>query len=228
MAFGYLPGASTEDYATFFTLLKETIAQKLNSTGIRLRKVLCDFELSIHNGITDTFGTEVEINGCYFHFSQCLYRKVLDSGMKSDYAKPGSHLKKFVKMCIGLAQCPPNRLREAYIILKNFKLTDHRQVEFKEKFLAYINQQWLNNEHMQPSKWNCFLRKNHYSNNAMEAFNGRLKKRIKVYNPNPYLLLMALKREMIISCGNIRDYEAGAVSKKVNKSRRLLKILESG
>ena len=130
-----------------------------------------------------------------------------------------SDIRKFVIYIVSMAHIPPDRLKEAYIILKDFKFEDNEECKFKEEMLKYLNQQWLNNRNMPVHRWNVFKRKANLTNNAQEAFNGRLKKKIKIHNPNPYLLQGFLKDEFFNSKNKITEYELGITSKRKNKAQ---------
>ena len=213
---------ATEIYSVFFSLLKEVVADKLSGTGFKLKKVLCDYEVGLHNAVKENFGSDIEISGCFFHFSQCLYWKVLSLGMKKEYSRIGSSVRKFSKMAMSLAHIPPSRLKEAYFVLKNFQFKEESEIEFQREMLVYLNMQWLNNPSQPVEKWNCYRRKQNLSNNCQENFNGRLKKKIKVHNPNPNLLLAALRKEMLIAKSELKDYEKGNDIKKLNKRQKRL------
>ena len=186
LIFGLLPGFATEDYSVFFTLIKETVAENVKSTGFKFKKVLCDYELSIHNALKECFGGETEIRGCNFHYSQCIFRKVQSLGMQREYLTARSKVRIFSKMAISLSHVPPSRLKEAYFVMKNLEFTEEKELEFQKNMLAYLNMQWLNNPSMPVEKWNCFRRKNNLSNNCQENFNGRLKKKIKMPGPKKF------------------------------------------
>ena len=112
LIFGLLPGFATEDYSVFFTLIKETVAENVKSTGFKFKKVLCDYELSIHNALKECFGEETEIRGCNFHYSQCIFRKVQSLGMQREYLTARSKVRIFSKMDISLSHVPPSRLTD--------------------------------------------------------------------------------------------------------------------
>ena len=88
---------ATEIYSVFFSLLKEVVADKLSSTGFKLKKVLCDYEVGLHNAVKENFGSDIEIAGCFFHYTQCLYQKVLSSGMEKNTLGPDQVLENSLK-----------------------------------------------------------------------------------------------------------------------------------
>ena len=81
LAFGLLPGRAEQDYTDFFELLNSLVIKYAKSEGMKVKKVICDFERAIHNSITNCFGEETEIFGFFFHFrnlkSICLKLSLL-------------------------------------------------------------------------------------------------------------------------------------------------------
>jgi MULE transposase domain len=65
-------------------LFQELVAA---ATGIqrqlRPQVVHTDFEMAAINALYNVFG--VHPTGCLFHFTQCIYRKVIELGMKVEY-----------------------------------------------------------------------------------------------------------------------------------------------
>ena len=170
LAFGLLPGRAERDYNSFFQILKSLVEKHIGPQELRIRKVICDFERAIHNAVSDNFGEDTDIMGCFFHFSQCIWRRTQNAGMVKNYCDKKSQIRKFVTCVVALAHVPPNRLKEAYHILKNFKFTDIEEIKFKDEMTKYINQQWINNSSMPVARWNVWKRKAHLTNNAQVRF----------------------------------------------------------
>ena len=225
-----MPGKAEEDYNDFFLLLKRLVGDNCNGNTMKVKKVICDFEQAIHNSILESFGPDTEVYGCFFHFSQCIWRRVQSAGMVTNFMDKNSKIRRFFTLVVSMAHVPPNRLKEAYGILKEFKLDTEEENEFKQDLLRYLNQQWLNNKNMPVKRWNVWKRKKNLTNNAQESFNGRLKQKMKVHNPNPYVLLSFLKNEMFTSGNMIQDFELGEVpqrrylkQERIDKSRKKCK-----
>ena len=75
IAFGYLPTKEIASYDSFFTLLTKLMSDNLGSTSTNLKKILCDFEKGIHIAINKVYEGKVKIQGCFFHFSSCIWKK---------------------------------------------------------------------------------------------------------------------------------------------------------
>ena len=75
VAFGYLPSKEICSYESFFVLLSNLMRDNLGPTTQNLKKILCDFEKAIHSAVSTVFEGRVKIQGCFFHFSSCIWKK---------------------------------------------------------------------------------------------------------------------------------------------------------
>ena len=75
MVFGFLPSKEKTSYISFFEMLKTLLNDTLGDGVCNLEKILCDFEKAIHNGVRHAFDGKVKIQGCFFHFSLCIWKK---------------------------------------------------------------------------------------------------------------------------------------------------------
>ena len=72
LVYALLPSKSRNDYNRFFTLLRE----EMQTLGLRLEPehVMADFKISLVQSI-ELQCPQASIKGCYFHFSQCLWKR---------------------------------------------------------------------------------------------------------------------------------------------------------
>ena len=110
LAFGYLPDKKEMSYYLFIYMLIDALGRQSESimkvTGrstcyLKMKSLTCDFELSIHKGIYIFFSSSkyknyaafkpFKIRGCFFHWSQSLWRRVQTAGMVPFYC----HNRKF-------------------------------------------------------------------------------------------------------------------------------------
>ena len=111
VCFGWLPDKKPISYYVFMYLtaiafreVRDEILEFYGRNSFRLRKLRCDFEYSIHQGL-DCF----VLSGCFFHFSQALWRKVMTSGLYLAYVQ-NREFKTFIRMATALAFLPLNRI----------------------------------------------------------------------------------------------------------------------
>ncbi|XP_018495402.1 uncharacterized protein LOC108864374 [Galendromus occidentalis] len=109
-AYFLLPDKSKETYMRMFELLKNyaiSIGRNFEPTTFRLH---C--EISTLRAIRESFPNS-EVKGCLFHFNQCLWRKVLESGLVTFYKE--SEVKRFIRSTAALALVPRNRIEDAWL-----------------------------------------------------------------------------------------------------------------
>jgi hypothetical protein len=94
-----------------FTSIKEQM-QNLNFT-LPPSIVLIDFEIALRQSVQLQFPIAY-IKGCYFHFTQCLYRWIQTHGLAIDYRESTSNIRTFVSNCAALAFLPPANVRLAF------------------------------------------------------------------------------------------------------------------
>ena len=112
--YALLPNKSRATYNLFFTLLKEV----LQNLGITLRpgNVLVGFEMALLQSVQLHF-PDTDVKGCYFHFSQCLWRWVQNNSHVVVY-REDENFKAFVKSAAALAFLPPQTARLAWSTFK--------------------------------------------------------------------------------------------------------------
>ena len=68
---------------------------------LKVKAVLCDFELNILKSIDEML--ETDIFGCFFHHKNCFQRKVDKKGFKTRYEND-DYFHEFINQACGLAQ----------------------------------------------------------------------------------------------------------------------------
>jgi hypothetical protein len=109
--YALLPSKSRETYNKMFTSIKEQM-QNLNFT-LPPSVVLIDFEIALRQSVQLQFPVAY-IKGCYFHFTQCLYRWIQTHGLAIDYRESTSNIRTFISNCAALAFLPPANVRLAF------------------------------------------------------------------------------------------------------------------
>ena len=75
---------------------------------------MVDFEKAMMNSITTVFPS-MEVKGCFFHFSQNIYRKIQEVGLLQLYNSDANFLK--MRMIASLAFYMPDKVTEAFEVL---------------------------------------------------------------------------------------------------------------
>ena len=81
--FGLLPGKAEHLYTRYFLLLKEACPQR--QIALQLTTLFIDYETAVQNAARTSF-PGITIKGCFFHYTQRIWRKVQNTGMQTHYS----------------------------------------------------------------------------------------------------------------------------------------------
>uniref|UniRef100_A0A915EAP3 MULE transposase domain-containing protein n=1 Tax=Ditylenchus dipsaci TaxID=166011 RepID=A0A915EAP3_9BILA len=95
---------SSGTYNRFFAVLKQSVPHS------QVRHSHVDYERSLMNSFNNAFPV-VDLHGCFFHFAQCLSRKVQKFGLIRHY-KEGGQLCLLVKMLKSLVYVPVDDVKD--------------------------------------------------------------------------------------------------------------------
>ena len=73
LVFGVLPGKDQNNYIRFFSHIKDL--SRLQNIHLQPKTVFIDYEIATNNAATTVF-PGVTINGCFFHYPQCIWISV--------------------------------------------------------------------------------------------------------------------------------------------------------
>ena len=169
-----------------FTFLKEA-AQNLQ-IQFDTQAVMADFELALVQSLEIQFPSAV-IHGCFFHFSQCLWRKVQSLGLSDQY-KNDAVIRSFIKKTTALAFIPLAFVRVAWSAIK----ADAPGIQEADDFISYFESTWLDGN-FPPRTWNYFSHEGPRTNNHLEGWHNRLKRVSRKAHPNLFEVVEILKKE---------------------------------
>lgn len=89
-------------YKEFLQVIKQAIG------GKEPKYILIDYEKAVINSIDKVF-PHAHIQGCYFHFSQCVVRHIGACGLKKDYEND-ENFSHAIKMLLALAFVLPKHV----------------------------------------------------------------------------------------------------------------------
>jgi hypothetical protein len=215
VSFALLPTKDEIYYKLFFIMLKFELNRR--NIPIALKKLIVDFEVAIQMSALSVFD-QLVILGCFFHFGQCLLRKVQSSRMVSAY-KSNNDFSKLVRRCISLPFVRLNELQDTVDQLRDVDFEEEEINEMKEEFMEYIQSTWIDGQYP-PHTWNCFGRNNENTNNNIERYNGILNRLIQVQHPNAYVLLSHFVTEICSAIWTIEQLQGG----KILKTKRTIYV----
>lgn len=90
-------------YRQVFKRIKEAV-RHLTHHNLRPRRIISDFERALMTSI-ETELPRAQLHGCYFHFTQSLWRKVQDLGLARDYRR-SQRLARFIRKVMAIGYLP--------------------------------------------------------------------------------------------------------------------------
>ena len=130
VVYALMPGKSQEIYQKLF----KKIVDLIGTETIKTEMVICDYEKAVMNAVVQEI-PNVKPTGCFFHFKQCLERKLQILGFKKRLDDdPGFRLK--INLIGGLAYLSPEEIPSAYRKVKLLMPPETNE------FLKYVEQTW--------------------------------------------------------------------------------------
>ena len=140
------------------------------SLNICWKNFMSDFE----SGFLPAFRTIfywVILCGCYFHWCQTIYRKIIEIGLQRLYKDPNSNFKRFIKMLMSLAYLPVNEVHDAFQEIwynANLFIPDVTEQNLFDQFMRFFLH-WMN----RINEWNV-SQLEHSTNNHIEGWHSHV------------------------------------------------------
>ena len=176
--------------------------------------VLADFELASINAIRNVYPS-VNVVGCFFHFSQCVYRKVQDCGLQTEYREPDFNL--FVRMLVALAFVPVARVVDSFDALLEAHAPASAQPVidyFEDTFIGRLTRR---NVRRQPlfslDMWNVSGRVTDVlpkTNNSVEGWHRGFQSSLSCSHPSFWKFIEQLKKEEALQHFSVVQLMCGA------------------
>ncbi|XP_054281223.1 uncharacterized protein LOC128998893 [Macrosteles quadrilineatus] len=131
--FALLPDKKKATYVRMFRMILDQVPRW------NPEQVIIDFEISVVDALKEVFPC-VNIQGCYFHFTQCLWRKVQDVGLASLYSRD-EEIRRTIRMSAALAFLKPEDVDAGWIFVQGQTPSSEKVTESFDYFVD----QWLEN-----------------------------------------------------------------------------------
>ncbi len=182
------------------------VHSRLLQCEFKPKTIVCDFESSLHSALKSQL-PDSRIQGCYFHFCQCLYRKLASLGLSSSFAK-NDNFRVLVRVIMALAFLPSCEVEHSFTCLvAHFAKFDPNV----DKLFKYMRKHWLHDV----DTWNVYNARIR-TNNDIEGWHSSVSKRIRKH-PDIYQFLALLQDEEQMSRLLINQCDASQAVKRTNK-----------
>jgi hypothetical protein len=150
-----------------------------------------------------------------FHFSQCVFRKIVEYGLKVQYGED-QDLRKWVKKVMGLALIDTEKVSDMWVALLDDDVCTHYS-GLNDGFNDYFTKTWINDEDEPPlfpiSLWNHYRNPDERTNNNGEGYNKRINNNFGI-DPNIWKFIQLLKIEESKS-----NDQVNLIDEEIRKSR---------
>ena len=110
------------DYLAVFKKIIEIIKKETGEKPL-VSKIMADFEIALWQAIrnlkSSDYLPDIEMKGCFFHFCQATFRKVMSYNLKKDYFnEKDSGTRIYIKWLMSLPLLPVPQMVEAFSSLE--------------------------------------------------------------------------------------------------------------
>ena len=173
--------------------------------------IMSDWERGSRNSFKHVYpGTR--INGCWFHYTQAIWRKIQKYGLTSCY-RNNPELTIFVKKIMAIPHLPCDLIHSTYSLLQPPALQQIDQTKL-DGFLRYFKRYWLTQ--VTPSELSVFELEN-VTNNGAESYHARLKCLFKTGHPRIWNFMHTLN-DLITDYDN--DISRLVLGREITRSRK--------
>lgn len=183
-----LPSKDQPTYINMFQLLQK-------HTGIVATRFQVDFEKATMQAIKHLF-QHAQISGCFFHFTQCIWRKVQTLGLSSEY-NDGNPMQvmTMVRRLAALPLLPHDDIDLAFESAKQLvDEVDDQHIATRMTLLAsYVYNTWIKDDALYSREiWSRYNVEGPRTNNHLEGYHSGLRKAVGKEHPNlfPFLKIM--------------------------------------
>ena len=129
-----LTNKTKETYKKAFSILKQKRPDLQPST------ITTDFEKPVMDAFKNVFGN-TELQGCFFHLSQAIWRKIQSIGLTNSYVNDANS-RLYCKLLAALAFLPPDEITQAFEELLD-TLEDLQMEQEMEELYCYFEDTYI-------------------------------------------------------------------------------------
>ena len=161
----------------------------------------------------------VIVKGCYFHYAQCLWRRIQGIGLSVSYRENADH-RNWFPMLLAMPFVPVPHVKDAFQFVKN-TAPDAPHVRY---FNDYFDRTWMNGQYP-IEMWNFFKYDGPRTNNHVEGYHTRLMRKAGKIHPNIFEVVELFSQEEAASLVSILQLQSGQPAPKHRKSTSTLMLV---
>ena len=197
--------------ATYVRLLQQV---KQLQPDVYPETFMTDFESAIVSAIRQEFPT-AKNRGCFFHFTQCIFRRIQAEGLQRRYETDVDFAMK-MRLLSALAFITTEDVVEAFEVLSGDNMPEEAQ-----GIIDYFEDCWIGRPQRRKGRreprfslemWNCHegvRQRLPKTNNSIEGWHRGFEMQISAQHPNIWKFIEAIQREQSIRTLQIEQYVSG-------------------
>ena len=132
--FCFLPDKRKETYQRVFRKVKEWLPD-LNSEDSKLKRFVCDYEKGLISAVKSEFDDAgIKIDGCFFHYTQCLSRHLPDYDKDLELYHTDLDFQIQFKMFTSLAHVPVEQVERIHELMMENCITFPELRAFNDRY----------------------------------------------------------------------------------------------
>ena len=180
---------------TYSLLLEKVIGFNNN---LQPKSIMIDFERAMINSIATVF-PNAEINGCFFHLSQNIYKKIQEFGLSQLYNTDANFSLK-MRMIAALAFYPPDNIEEAFETLAEFLPVEANELMdyFEDNYIGRPTRTLRRPPRFAVNIWNMYSRVQEdlpKTNNAVEGWHRSFASLVGCAHPSIWTFIRCIRKE---------------------------------
>ena len=191
---------------------------RLKAKSPQLNPLTCvmDFEAAAHAALRAAFPA-VQVQGCFFHLSQSIWRKIQDLGLRQAYIR-NQRVRVYCKMLAALAFMEPDEVIQGFDSLDEER-EDHDLDQlsplyeyFEENYIGRIGRRGRRRPRFNIEMWNVRARCANglpRTNNKLEGWHRGLQQQFTGDHPNVWRFFRGLQREQVLQHTFLIQHRAG-------------------
>lgn len=217
LVYGLLPNKQQTMYTRFFTLIQNFARE--HNIPLSPETIMMDFETAAWRAVSIVF-VGVQVRGCFFHFTQCMWRKVQYCGLVADF-KDNEEVKKLVLRASVLPLVPLASVEDVWF--QTLEECDNDSVPVS-KFKDYVTEQWVEGDRR---SWNHYENDGPRTTNHVEGWHHKINNQLRHCHPNIYTLIDLVQKEQAANEAKLFQHANGGKQrprKRVYREREQMLI----
>ncbi|XP_060867196.1 uncharacterized protein LOC132942645 [Metopolophium dirhodum] len=225
LVYALLPNKTQATYTKFRTALKV-----LNSS-LKPSTLMIDFEKAVQKSVNEVF-PECLVRGCYFHFSQSIWRHIQSSSLQQRYMNDAEFALE-IRQIAALAFIPEEAVENAFKTLIESEFYENNGPElapllnyFEDTWLGRLDRRGRRRSPIFPlSMWNCFTNVSAdlpRTNNGVEGWHNTLYSLLHAAHPSIWKVINAFKQDENLTKVKIKGFIQGKENASQKKRYQLL------